>query len=80
MGNLGYVFKHKGLSSASLTAPASNAGGAGLTTAAWSANSNCHWSLSAARGIVLRDTTSGRSIPATSIKHIEILDMMKYSI
>jgi hypothetical protein len=65
------VFKHKGLSSASLTAPASNAGGAGLTTAAWSANSNCHWNLSFAKGVILRDTATGRSVPSATIKYLE---------
>ncbi len=69
--NLGYVFHHKGLSSASLTAPASNTAGAGLTTAAWSANSNCHWNLSSAKGVVLRDTVTGRTIPPATIKYLE---------
>lgn len=67
--SLGYVFKHKGLNA--LTAPTPNNPESMLQTATPILSVKCHWELSDAVGIVLRDSTTLRSIPASTEIYIE---------
>lgn len=69
----GYVFLHRGLSSTVMTAIGLSEG-ANVTLASKTANNSCHWTLSEAQGVVLRDTTTQRAIPSSTTKTIEMGD------